>query len=267
MEKKLAGILARVREQTPLIHHITNLVVTNVTANVTLAVGASPVMAHAREEVADMVKAAGALVLNIGTLSPELVEAMVTAGKKANESGIPVILDPVGAGATPLRTESAEKIFNEVKVDILRGNAAEISVIGGFGGEIRGVDAVDAYNDRATLAKVTARSRGCVVAVTGPEDYVSDGERMVVIENGDVMLSKVTGTGCSVTSVVAAFAAVEEDKVLACAGAIGYYGFAAQLAAEKSSGPGSFQPKLLDWLYNMDEELLMKGLRIKFRKI
>jgi len=266
MERKLAGILTKVREKKPLVHHITNLVVTNVTANVTLAVGASPVMSHAREEVADMVEAAGALVLNIGTLSPGLVEAMIVAGKKANELGIPVVLDPVGAGATPLRTESAEKILREVKVDILRGNAAEIAVVGGFGGEIKGVDAVGVHEDPAALARETARSRGCVVALTGPEDYVSDGEQLAIVENGDVMLSRVTGTGCSATSVVAAFAAVEEDKLLACAGGLGYYGFAAQLAAEKSAGPGTFQAALLDWLYNMDEELLLKGLRVKLVK-
>jgi len=264
MERKLAKILTKVREKRPLIHHITNIVVTNVTANVTLAVGASPVMAHAREEVSDMVKAAGALVLNIGTLSPELVEAMIKAGKKANEMGIPVILDPVGAGATPLRTQSAEKILKEVKVDVLRGNAAEIAVIGGFGGEIKGVDAVGTRDDYAVLSKETASNHKCIVALTGPVDYVSDGERLAIIENGDVMLSKVTGTGCSATSVVAAFAAVEEDKFLASSGAIGYFGFAAQLAAEKSAGPGTFQPALLDWLYSMDEELLLKGFRIKF---
>ncbi|MCR4403357.1 MAG: hydroxyethylthiazole kinase [Firmicutes bacterium] len=262
---RIPEVLRKVREQAPLVHHITNVVVTNITANVTLAVGASPVMAHALEEVCDMASAASALVLNIGTLTPELVEAMILAGKTANERSIPVVLDPVGAGATPLRTKSVERILSEVRVSVLRGNEAEVSVIGGFGATIKGVDSVSGHHDKASLARETARKLGCVVAVTGAADFVSDGDRLAVVENGHPLLRHVTGTGCMATSVVAAFAAVEGegDLLLATAGALAYYGYAAELAAARSEGPGSFEAALFDCLFNMTPEELGSGLKVR----
>jgi len=263
LRQRAPEVLRRVREQAPLVHHITNVVVTNITANVTLAVGASPVMAHALEEVRDMAGAARALVLNIGTLTPELVEAMILAGRTANERSVPVVLDPVGAGATPMRTESVRRILSEVRVSVLRGNEAEVSVIGGFGGTIKGVDSVSGHHDKAALACETARKLGCVVAVTGATDFVSDGRRLALVENGHPMLRHVTGTGCMATSVVAAFAAVEEDALVAAAAGLAYYGYAAERAAAKSEGPGSFQAALFDCLFNMTPEELAHGLKVR----
>ncbi len=263
LRERVPEILRKVRNEVPLVHHITNVVVTNITANVTLAVGASPVMAHALEEVQDMAGAAKALVLNIGTLTPELVEAMILAGRTANTRSIPVVLDPVGAGATPLRTESAQRILSEVKISILRGNEAEVSVMGGFGGTIRGVDSVSGHHDRGTLVRETASKLACVVAVTGAADFISDGERLAVVENGHPLLRHVTGTGCMATSVIAAFAAVEKDLLVATAAALAYYGYAAERAAARSEGPGTFQAALFDCLFNMTPEEPASGLKVR----
>jgi len=262
--EQLAKLLQHVRERRPLVHNITNLVVTNVTANATLAIGASPVMSHAIEEVADMVQAAGALVLNIGTLDPDLVEAMVVAGKKANELGIPVVLDPVGAGATPLRTQAVRRIIDEVEVAILRGNASEVAIVGGHGGAIKGVDAVQSDHDMAELARTTARELGCVVAVTGEIDYVSDGEVTNSIGNGHPLMSFVTGTGCMATSVTGAWAAVTDDMLLAATGALACFGLAGERAAERAEGPGSFQAALFDELYGLTAGDLKSGARVTF---
>ena len=161
------------RERKPLVHQITNYVVMNETANATLALGALPVMAHAREEVAEMVRLAGALVLNIGTLSPHWVEAMLIAGKAANEQGVPVVLDPVGVGATTYRTETAKRILDEVRVTVLRGNAGEVATLVGVEAEVRGVESIDAGGDAADLAQQAARSLELVASVTGPGDPVS----------------------------------------------------------------------------------------------
>lgn len=264
LRQRIPEVLRKVGSTTPLVHHVTNLVVTNTTANVTLAIGASPVMANALEEVQDMVAAANALVLNVGTLTTEQVEAMILAGKSANARSIPVVLDPVGVGATPLRTRSVRRILSEVKVSILRGNEAEVSVIGGFGGTIRGVDSVSGHHDRPELARATAAELGCVVAVTGATDFVSDGDRLAAVENGHPLLRHVTGTGCMATAVIAAFAAVESDYVVAAAGALACYGYAAELAAAGSEGPGTFQAALFDRLFNIARhpEQLDSGVRV-----
>ncbi len=262
--EEMATLLERLRERKPLVHNITNLVVTNITANATLAMGASPVMSHAIEEVTDMVGAAGALVLNIGTLDPHLVDAMVAAGAKANELGIPVVLDPVGAGATPFRTKSIERIMKEVNVAILRGNESEIAIVGGHGGTIKGVDAVDSDRDTEYLAKAVADRLGCVVAITGAVDYVSDGQDTARIHNGHPMMSLVTGTGCTATSITGAWAAVTGDMVLAAAGALCYFGLAGERAAKEAEGPGSFQARLLDELYKLTAEDLQDGAKISF---
>ncbi|MBE3582423.1 MAG: hydroxyethylthiazole kinase [Thermoanaerobacteraceae bacterium] len=261
---KVAACIERVRERRPLIHHITNLVVTNVTANVTLAVGASPVMAYAPEEVADMARLAQGVVLNMGTLTQEVVEAMMLAGKAAKEAGIPVIFDPVGAGATPFRTSVAHRIIEEVPIDVLRGNVSEIACVAGLGGRTRGVDAGDSpSDDLAELTREIARKLETVVVTTGATDYVSDGTRLLAVDNGHPMLTRVTGTGCSATSVIAAFRAVETDGVEASAAALAYYGLAAEKAAEAASGPASFQVALLDALYNLTRDVLLQGVRIR----
>ncbi|MCG0278330.1 MAG: hydroxyethylthiazole kinase, partial [Thermanaeromonas sp.] len=258
-----ASIRQKVKEERPLIHHITNLVVTNLTANVTLAVGAAPVMAHSIKEVADMVRLAQALVLNMGTPDEALVEAMLLAGKAANEAGIPVIFDPVGAGATPYRTDVAQRIIREVKVDILRGNSSEIACVGGWGGRTRGVDAAGAPVEPAEMAVRVARKLRTVVAITGATDYISDGQHLLAVDNGHHMLTVVTGTGCSATTVIAAFRAVEADGLAAGAAALAYFGLAAEKAAEGCRGPGSFQEALWDALYNLGGEELARGIKIR----
>ncbi len=256
-------ILARVRQQRPLVHHITNFVVMNDTANVTLHIGALPVMAHAAEEVADMVRLAGALVLNPGTLTPDWVESMLIAGRAANERGIPIVLDPVGAGATPLRTEANRRLLGELQVTVVRGNAGEIGALVGAGGEVKGVESVGALDDPVAVARRAAREWGATVAMTGEHDIVTDGQRVMVVENGHRWLTTITGTGCMATTTVAAFAAVEPDPVVAAACALAYYGRAAELAAEEAKGPASFKVAFFDWLYNMTPEQAEQGARIR----
>ncbi|PLS07152.1 hydroxyethylthiazole kinase [Neobacillus cucumis] len=257
--------LQKVREVSPLVHNITNVVVTNFTANGLLALGASPVMAYASEEVADMARIASALVLNIGTLNAQNVYSMVIAGKAANEQGVPVIFDPVGAGATPYRTDTAHKIMSEVKVSVVRGNAAEIANVIGEKWEIKGVDAGAGNGNTVELAIKAARETGSVIAITGKEDIVSDGETTYVVSGGHPILTKVTGTGCLLTSVIGAFAGVEKDVLRAAVAALAYYGVAAEKAAKKTAeaGPGSFQIEFLNQLALVTEEDITANVSIK----
>ncbi|CAH2717329.1 Hydroxyethylthiazole kinase [Neobacillus rhizosphaerae] len=251
MEKNsLCETLQKVREVNPLVHNITNVVVTNFTANGLLALGASPVMAYAVEEVADMAQIANSVVLNIGTLNSQTVDSMILAGKAANESGVPVIFDPVGAGATRYRTETAQKIMNEVKVSIIRGNAAEMANVVGEKWEIKGVDAGDAKGNITELAITAAQKMNCVVVITGKEDVVTDGKTTYVVTNGHPILTKVTGTGCLLTSVIGAFVGVEKDFFRATVAALTYYGIAAEKAARIAAdlGTGSFQIEFLNQL-------------------
>ena len=256
-------VIARVRSQRPLIHHITNFVVMNATANITLCLGALPVMAHAPQEVEEMVGAASALVLNLGTLWPEQVEAMLLAGRRANERGIPIVLDPVGAGATRLRTESAHRLLKELSIAIVRGNLAEIATLAGMESKIRGVESMGSTGDVALIASQFAKKFGCVAAVTGPIDVVTDGARLMRVKNGHPMMATVTGTGCMATSVVAACAAVEKDAVIATAAALAAYGLAGEFAAAKAQGPGTFQVHLFDAVATLTQEALRAGIRIE----
>ncbi|WP_018751390.1 hydroxyethylthiazole kinase [Paenibacillus sanguinis] len=251
LEKQYCDLLVKVQKMKPLVHNMTNVVVTNFTANGLYALGAAPVMAYAAEEVADMAKMAGAVVLNLGTLSTLQVDAMIIAGRSANAHGVPVLLDPVGAGATSFRTESALRILRKVKVSLVRGNAAEIAHLVGESREIKGVDAGDSSGqEAAALAVKAARSLNTTVAVTGAEDVISDGRRCCMISGGDVLLTQVTGTGCLLTSVLGAFTAVEQDVLLAGTAGLAFYGAAASRAAERTAqyGPGSFQIAFLDEL-------------------
>lgn len=259
LEKEMSLLLAKLQETRPLVHNMTNVVVTNFTANGLYALGASPVMAYAAEEVADMAKIAGAVVLNIGTLTRELVDAMILAGQSANNYGIPVLLDPVGAGATSFRTESALRILREVNVSLIRGNAAEIAHLVGETREIKGVDAGESESsDNAILAVRAAKEIGTVVAVTGREDIISDGQLCRVISGGAALLTQVTGTGCLLTSVLGAFAAIEKDLMLAGTAGLAYFGTAASCAAERTAalGPGSFQIAFLDELAKLHSHSL-----------
>ncbi|AFU16521.1 hydroxyethylthiazole kinase [Bacillus toyonensis] len=250
--KEISKVVDLVRESNPLVHNITNVVVTNFTANGLLALGASPVMAYAKEEVAEMASIAGALVLNMGTLRPEEVEAMLLAGKSANTNDVPVLFDPVGAGATSYRTEVARHIPAEIELAIIRGNAAEVANVINERWEIKGVDAGTGNGNVVNIAKQAAEELNTVAVITGKEDVVTDGERTILIRNGHSILTKVTGTGCLLTSVIGAFVAVEKDYVKAAVAAVTFYGVAAELAAAKTveKGPGSFQIEFLNQLAN-----------------
>jgi hydroxyethylthiazole kinase len=248
--------LAAIRERKPLVHQITNYVVMNETANATLALGALPVMAHAVEEVEEMAAVAGALVLNIGTLSKHWIEAMLLAAKAANAAGVPVVLDPVGVGATRLRTETAKRILDEAEIAVVRGNAAEVATLAGREAEIRGVESIGAADSGAELAKAVASALECVVSVTGPVDHVSDGGRTIAVANGDPLLGTVTGTGCMSTAITGCFLAVASSPLEAAAEALVAFGVAGEDAAVGAKGPGSFHVALYDALYNLDPATL-----------
>jgi hydroxyethylthiazole kinase len=255
------AMLTTLRERKPLVHQITNYVVMNETANVTLAIGALPVMAHAAEEVEEMASHAGALVLNIGTLSLDWVDSMVLAGKAANRAGVPVVLDPVGVGATSLRTDSARRILGEVEVAVVRGNPAETAALAGIEAQIRGVESIGAAAEGAELARGAARQIGTTVSVTGVTDFVSDGERTVAVRNGDALLATITGSGCMSSAMTGCFLAVERS-VEAAAAALAAFGVAGEDAARDAKGPGTFHANLYDALYNLTPETLDERARI-----
>jgi hydroxyethylthiazole kinase len=265
MAQKAAENLRRVREKKPLVHNITNFVVMNYTANALLACGASPVMAHAAEEVEEMVSLAGALVLNIGTLSPPWIEAMLKAGKRANALNIPVILDPVGAGATRLRTISAKRLIEDLAIRVIRGNASEIlSLAGGKAGAgTKGVDSIHTVDQAAETAMALARELKTTLAITGAVDLITNGDRIFRVMNGHQMMSSVTGTGCTATVIIGAFLAVDPNPLEAAATGLSYFGLAGEKAAAKAMTPGSFQIALLDALYEMREEELRAGAKIR----
>jgi hydroxyethylthiazole kinase len=249
---KAAENLNNLRAKKPLIHNITNFVVMNNTANALLACGASPVMAHAPEEVEEMVSFAGSLVLNIGTLTPYWIDSMLKAGKRANELNVPVILDPVGSGATKLRTDSAKQLVNELSINVVRGNASEVLSLAQEGSRTKGVDSVHNVEEAADAAIVLARELNATLAITGEVDLVTDGERICMVHNGHGLMGYVTGTGCTATVVIGAFLAVDRDAVEATATALAYFGVAGEKAAANVQAPGSFQVALLDALFTED---------------
>lgn len=259
---QLAGqLLGRIRRQMPVVHHITNVVTAHEVASATLATGALPVMAHAREEVEEVVSRASALCLNLGTLTPGRVEAMLAAGRRAAERGIPAVVDPVGVGLSGLRTQAAARLLGEVKVTAVRGNVAEMAQLAGREGRLRGVQSAGASAPPQELAGEVASRYGVVAAVTGPRDWVSDGGRLVAVDNGHPMLERITGAGCMATAVVGCFLAVADDPLPAVAAALAYFGYAAQRAAAKAAGPGSFRVALLDQLASVQPEELAGGVR------
>jgi len=255
--------LAKIREKRPLVHSITNLVVMNETANAILCLGALPIMAHAKEEVEEMVAMAGALVLNIGTLEPDWIDAMELAGRRANELGIPVILDPVGAGATKLRTDSSKRLMENVKISIVRGNAAEVATLAGLSSEIRGVESISASGMTGTAAREFAAAFKCTVAITGVTDIVSDGKNTARISNGHAMMGKVVGTGCISNVIIASFAAVEPDPFIAATGGLVAFGIAGEMAAKEApEKPGTFHTELYNALYALDSTTLARLARV-----
>ncbi len=255
--------LELVRLKSPLVHNITNYVVMNNTANALLAIGASPVMAHAVEEVEDMVKIASSLVINIGTLSTPWIEAMMRAGKAANALKIPVVLDPVGAGATPFRNETCLRLIKECRFSVIRGNASEIMALVNERGKTKGVDSIDSSSAALQAAKTLHKETGAVVVVSGPVDYIIDSDLVIGISNGSPLMGRVTGLGCTATALIGAFIAVNNDFTRASAHAMSVMGIAGELAAEKSSGPGTLQMHFLDELYNLSGQGIADRLNVQ----
>lgn len=265
--EKIFEIIERIRQERPLIHNITNMVAMNDSANIILAIGGLPVMAHAQAEVREMVRVAGALVLNIGTLTSEQIDSMIAAGEEANNLKKPVVLDPVGAGATHLRTESALRLQERIKIDIVRGNHAEVSILAGLKGSIKGVESVGSGKNAVEVARSLARKHNQVVIITGKQDIVTDGKTVIEINNGSPMLGTITATGCMVTSLIATFAAVWDDYIMASTGALVCFGLAGERAAVKAQGPGSFKVNLFDEVYNLNEKIICKGLKVNIYEL
>ncbi len=258
-----SALLEKVRQKKPLVHHITNWVTIYDCANVVRMLGALPVMAHAIEESAEMQSIANVLVLNIGTLTPELVESMIEAAKKANELKHPVVLDAVGVGATELRTRKAEEILDSVHVDILKGNRSEIARLAGADAFTRGVEAAEVEGDIALLAKKLAKERKNTVVVTGEHDIIAAPHKGFLVKNGHAMLGKFVGTGCMAASAIGCFAGVEHDCAEASAAALSCFGIAAELAARKSGAPAAFKQHFFDQIYSLDAATVQKMQRIE----
>lgn len=262
--------LQAVRERAPLVHSITNFVVMNFNANALLAVGASPVMAHAQEEVADMAGIAQALVLNIGTLEPDWIRAMKTALQAARGRGIPVVLDPVGAGATPYRNAALAELMAAGAPSVVRGNGSEIMSVAGVAAKTRGVDSSAASGQAVDAAKALARDIGGVVCASGADDHVVDAAgRWAVLSNGHPWMTRVTGVGCSASALVGAFAAVQPDAWHATVSAMACLGVVGELAVERTqaagAGVGRLQIELLDGLQLLDREAFTSRLKLQLR--
>lgn len=260
--ESVAADVKDVRDRAPLVHNITNYVVMNSTANALLAVGASPVMAHAINEVADMVAIADALVINIGTLSPPWVGAMHTAMRAARERRTPIVLDPVGAGATPYRTATVEELIADVVPTIIRGNASEIMATAAAGARTRGVDSSEASTSAVDAATTLVERTGAVVVVSGETDLVVSSDGTVGLTGGHPLMARVTGLGCTASALCGAFAAVQPDPALAAAHAMAVLGVAGELAAEQAEGPGTLQLRLLDRLHDLTAAQIADRLRI-----
>jgi hydroxyethylthiazole kinase len=256
-----------VRNQRPLVHSITNFVVMNFNANVLLAVGASPVMAHAHEEVADMAAISQALVLNIGTLEPYWIESMCQALAVAKRRGINTVLDPVGAGATSYRNQSLERILNTAMPSVIRGNASEIMSVAGTASQTRGVDSSAAVADSLHSARDLAKRTGGVVCVSGEVDHVFDAAgRHASLSNGHEWMTRITGVGCSATALIGAFCAVQPDAWRATVSAMAYLGVVGEVAAQqvqsRAQGVGSMQVAMLDQLQLLDETSFLQTLKL-----
>jgi hydroxyethylthiazole kinase len=257
------ALLEKIRREKPVVHHLTNWVTIYDCANVVKVLGASPVMAHAKEEVSDMAQIASSLVLNIGTLTVDFVEAMKVAASTANKKGIPVVLDVCGAGATGLRDKKSFELLDEVKIDIIKGNVSEVARIAGLDVVTKGVDAAAVDVNMAKVTQGLAQRRRCTVVVTGKHDIVADKSKVYIVKNGDPWMSRIVGTGCMATSVIGAFAAVEKDLAKAtCAGLV-CFEICAERAAKASLGPGTFKEKLYDYLYQLDKKTIDRMQKVE----
>lgn len=272
----LGNCLDNVRKSVPLVHNITNYVTVNDVANVLLACGGSPIMSDEPDDVADITSICGGLNINIGTLNKRSIEGMFIAGKKANELNHKVLLDPVGAGASALRTNTAVKLMKEIKFDVVRGNISEIKTLALGSGTTKGVDAdvadtvtEDNLESSVKFVKDFAKSINSVVAITGAIDLVSDGEKCYVIRNGEADMSKITGTGCQLSGMTTAFIVANPDNVLeAVASAVCTMGLAGEIAKTRmveGDGNSTYRNRIIDAIYNMDGETLNKGAKYELR--
>jgi hydroxyethylthiazole kinase len=254
----VADTLAEVRTRNPLVHSITNLVAMDLGANVLLAVGASPVMAHAREEIDEIVAVANALVVNIGTLDAGWVESMEQAAAKASELGTPWVLDPVGVGATTYRNEVAARL-TALQPTVIRGNGSEIVALAGaanVSAATRGVDSAIDSAEALDAARDLAQASQAIVAVTGSVDYVTDGTRVIAVANGVPEMAQVTAMGCALTGLIGACIGAGTEPLRATAHALAIYGVAGEIAAQHAHGPGSLRMRMLDAFTQLDSETL-----------
>lgn len=253
--------IEQIREKSPLVHNITNFVVMNNTANALLSIGASPVMAHAIEEVADMATIASALVVNIGTLSEHWIEAMKIAIQTAGLRKIPIIIDPVGVGATKFRTKTVKELFAITNPTVIRGNASEIMALVDTNIQTKGVDSNHSSDSALLAAQSLAKQYNCIVVVSGQTDIITDGRQNIFIENGDLMMPKVTGLGCTASALTGAFCAVNSNYLEACANTMAVMGIAGEIAVKSSNGPASLQMNFLDKLYTITEKEVTTHLK------
>ena len=265
-------IFENLKNKAPLVHNITNYVTANDCANILLACGASPIMADDAAEVAEITSICDALVINIGTLNSRTIESMLISGKRAAELGKPVILDPVGAGASALRTETAMRLINEIKFSVIRGNASEIKILCGGAGKSRGVDVSDSDSDSDSEAVFENAKRlssltGATVAVTGKTDFVTDGIRGAAISNGHPLMKRVTGCGCMLSSLLGGFCGANPDEIFdAAVCAVAFMGLCGEYAAQNYVGTGSLRTGIIDEASNMTAEKLNRGIKIEFRQ-
>ena len=269
---KVGKLLNEVRNKKPLVHNITNYVTVNDCANILLAIGASPIMADDIKEAADITKISSALVINIGTLNERTIESMIVSGKKANELNIPVVFDPVGAGASEFRNETTKRIIEELKISVLRGNMSEIKFISGLESTTKGVDASESDmqngNDEGVqVAENLANKLKCTVAITGATDIISDGERVAILENGNKMLSNVTGTGCMTSALVGGFCGAGSDYFIGAISGIMSMGIAGEIAFEKAGqiGTGSFHIAIIDAISNLNSKIIKNMAKIQVK--
>jgi hydroxyethylthiazole kinase len=254
----------KLRETTPLVLSLTNSVVQEFTANALLALGASPIMSDALEEVAELVKLANALNLNIGTPTPRSAEAMVLAAQTAIEMRIPIAIDPVAVGVTELRRKLADRLLRTAPSAVIRGNQAEIAALAGVPSVARGVDAAESSDQTSTVVRQLSRRLGTVVVASGPIDYLSDGNTVLGVDNGHPLLTRITGSGCVATALIAAFSAVNPDRLAAAVSATVVMNIIAELAAEhsRSEGPGSFRIRFIDTFDRLEPEHLEARMRV-----
>lgn len=261
-EQIVSQQLNDLRTKVPLVHSITNYVVMNNTANALLSVGASPLMAHAEEEMDDIVNIVSSVVLNIGTLSTPWIKAMLKAGKKAKTLKKPLTLDPVGAGASKLRNDTCATLLEECAPDIIRGNASEIMALANVQIKSKGVDSTEDSANALAAAKLLAQTTKAVIVVSGVTDYITNGENVIMIKNGHPLMAKVTGMGCSASALVGAFAALSNDHLANATSAMTIMGICGEMAAEKATAPGSFQVYFLDALYNITAKDITERIKV-----